>query len=30
MDLRGIGCGGVNWIQLAEDFVNRLMMLHVP
>jgi hypothetical protein len=36
MDLREIGCGGVDWIDLAQDrdqcnaLVNTVMILRVP
>jgi hypothetical protein len=36
MDLREIGIGGANWIQLAQDrvkwraFINTVMNLRVP
>jgi hypothetical protein len=36
MELRGIGCGGMDWINLAQDrnkwrtLVNKVMILRVP
>jgi hypothetical protein len=36
MDFRGIGCGGMDWIDLAQDrdqwraLVNTVMKLRVP
>jgi exonuclease III len=36
MDVRGVGCGDMNWMDLAQDMnrwralVNAVMNLHVP